>query len=87
MMTRSTGQAIKCTWLRCVRDNLAGMRSKVVSLKYAANIENGQMAKKFVDFYIAKFSTNHTQRSSLSEGEKRRIVNTVRQLAVKDEKD
>ena len=63
------------------------MRSRVASPKYAAMIDDGQMAKKFVGFYIAKFSTNHTQRSSLSEGEKRRIVNTVRQLAVKDEKD
>ena len=53
--------------------------------KYAARIDNGLMEKKFVNFYIAKFSANHTPESVLSDGKKATIVNSIRNLNVKDE--
>ena len=63
--------------IRCVRDTLAGFRSKVKP-EYAARIDNGNIEKKFVSFYIYKFSGNHTPESFLTAGEKMNIFMTVR---------
>ena len=71
--------------LRCVRDNLAGIRGNANPM-YAARIDNGEIEEKFVRFYTCKFSLNHTPKSILTDGEKNTIVRTIRNLVVKDEK-
>ena len=47
--------------------------------QYATKFDSGEMEKKFVGFYIFQFSGNHTPESILTEREKMRIINTVRQ--------
>ena len=54
--------------------------------KYAARIDNGQIEKKFVNFYFSKLSVNHTPESVLTDAEKATIVRTMKTLHVKDEK-
>ena len=70
---------------RCVRDNLAEIRGNA-NPKYAGKIDNGEMERKFVNFYNNKFSHNHTPKSFLTEREKVTIVNTINNMVIKDEK-
>ena len=63
----------------CVRDNLAAIRSQVKP-KYGARMDSGEIEKKFVSYYINKFSGNHTPGSVLTEKEKTSIFNTVTNL-------
>ena len=74
-----------------MRDNLAAVRDDVNPI-YAERIDNGEIEKKFVSFYIDKFSknsdflANHTAQSNLTDKEKKPIVNSIKNLAVKEEK-
>ena len=77
---------IQNTGLRCVRNNLAGIRSEV-DPKFQARIDDREIEKQFVCFYLSKFSRNHTPESILTDWEKKMIFNTVRSLAVKEEED
>ena len=54
--------------------------------KYAAKIDNGEIEQKFVNFYTSKFSPSHSSESILTNKEKSIIVNTIRNLVVKEEK-
>ena len=64
---------------------MAGIRREV-NPKYATGIDNGVTEKKFVSFYISKFSCNHTPESILTKGEKNTIFKTVRNMVLKDDK-
>ena len=78
-------EIIKKHCLRFVRVNLAEIRSQV-NPKYAAQIDSGEIEKKFESFYISKLSSIHTPESILTETEKNTIRKTVRNLVVKDER-
>ena len=41
--------------------------------KYAAGMNNGNLEKRFINDYFAKFSSNHTPKASLIEGEEKVI--------------
>lgn len=49
-----------------------------VNPKYAAGMNNGNLEKRFINDYFAKFSSNHTPKASLTEGEEKDISITMR---------
>ena len=63
---------------------MAGIRSEV-NPEYKARIDDREIEKKLVCFYLSKFSSKHTPESILTDWEKKMIFNTVRSLVVKEE--